>query len=338
MTRMSLRSPALDAFGARAGLIAVIALIALAAGAACEPRDRPAQRAPAGAGSAAAGPAVDPWSRTAPAPATPPREPLRRPLLWTAERAGKTTHFLGTMHVGVDAAAQLPAAVWDRLAAAPALAVETDVSDPALTRIGARASGTLRDDLGPTDWERLEVALTPGVARALSDRTAVVPATLLSVRGLPLTAPMDSVLVTRAKGRGQRIVYLETAASQIALLEKHLDVRALRMMLADLPRVERQAREMLAAYVSGDEQRILALAADQRRDALAFGYTAPEVDGMLDDLLYARNAAWLAAIEQLHASGGALVAVGALHLVGPRSVLALLAERGYRVARVEPGR
>jgi uncharacterized protein YbaP (TraB family) len=30
------------------------------------------------------------------------------------------------------------------------------------------------------------------------------------------------------------------------------------------------------------------------------------------------------------------VAVGALHLVGPRSVLDLLAHRGYRVTRVVP--
>jgi uncharacterized protein YbaP (TraB family) len=38
----------------------------------------------------------------------------------------------------------------------------------------------------------------------------------------------------------------------------------------------------------------------------------------------------------LHAAGGGFVAVGALHLVGPRSVLDVLAHRGYRVTRLAP--
>jgi len=61
-----------------------------------------------------------------------------------------------------------------------------------------------------------------------------------------------------------------------------------------------------------------------------------EYDREMDDLLYGRNASWIAPIEQLHAAGGGFVAVGALHLLGPRSVLDLLAHRGYRVTRVAP--
>jgi uncharacterized protein YbaP (TraB family) len=93
---------------------------------------------------------------------------------------------------------------------------------------------------------------------------------------------------------------------------------------------------MLAAYVAGDERTMLALGDDERSDALRHGYTAAEYDREMDDLLYGRNASWIAPIEQLHAAGGGFVAVGALHLLGPRSVLDLLAHRGYRVTRIAP--
>jgi uncharacterized protein YbaP (TraB family) len=38
----------------------------------------------------------------------------------------------------------------------------------------------------------------------------------------------------------------------------------------------------------------------------------------------------------MHAAGGGFVAVGVLHLVGPRSVADLLGRKGYKVTRVAP--
>ncbi|HWU87442.1 MAG TPA: TraB/GumN family protein, partial [Kofleriaceae bacterium] len=110
-----------------------VMLVALVGGAACkrstEPTPQPQQPvapvAPVGA--------RDPWESPAPAKA-----PLPRPLLWSAEKDGKTSYFLGTMHVGVDPEARLPQLVWDKLDASPTFAVETDVADPALANIGAR--------------------------------------------------------------------------------------------------------------------------------------------------------------------------------------------------------
>ena len=42
------------------------------------------------------------------------------------------------------------------------------------------------------------------------------------------------------------------------------------------------------------------------------------------------------AIEGVHTEGGGFIAVGALHLVGPHSVLDLLGQKGYRVTRLAP--
>lgn len=304
----------------RVGLL--VTMVALAFGAACKKAPDP------GAQPAAPPPATDPWQSAAPT-----RDPLPRPFLWKAERGGTTTYLFGTMHVGVDAEARLPQLVWDGLEAAPSFAVETDVADPAIRQIGGRTSGTLRDELGPEYWRKLELAITPQIAQALVHKSAMIPATMLALRGLPPTPPMDGTLLARARAAGKQVVYLEPAARQVAILEKHLNARALRLMLDDLPRLERQTGQLLAAYLAGDEAKFTAITDEQRRDALAGGYTEAEYDESMEDLLYRRNASWIAPIEKLHDAGGAFVAVGAMHLIGPRSVLELLRKKGFTISR-----
>lgn len=322
----------------RVGLL--VTLLALVGSAACkrshEPAPGAAGSAGAPAGSAGSG-AADPAGAAAPDPwagAAPVKDPLPRPFLWSAQKDGTTTYLLGTMHVGVDPEARLPRPVWDQLDAAPAFAVETDVTDAAITRMGGRASGTLHEEIGPEYWKKLELALTPQLAQALDSRSAMIPATLLALRGLPMTLPMDSILLARARNRGKRIVFLEPAARQAAVLEKHLNAKALKLMLDELDKVEQQSKQLLAAYVAGDEGAFAAITEEQRQDALAHGYTAAEYDESLEDLLYRRNASWIAPIEQLHGSGGGFIAVGAMHLLGPRSVLELLRQKGFQITRV----
>jgi uncharacterized protein YbaP (TraB family) len=262
--------------------------------------------------------------------------PLAHPLLWSAEKDGRTTYLFGTMHTGVDAAARLPPVVWAKLDAARTFAMETDLDDPRAADAVPRAAGSLRDALGDDYWHKLETALGPDAARAVEHLPPMIPAASLSLRGLPTTPQMDRVLSERAAGEHKPIVFLEPASRQLALLARWIDLKALKLMLDELPSGEQHARAMLAAYVAGDERAIGRLSDDERTDALRHGYTAAEYDREMDDLLYGRNASWIAPIEQLHADGGGFVAVGALHLVGPRSVLDLLAHRGYRVTRVAP--
>ena len=308
--------------------VIVLATLAVTLGAACERSQTTAQPAAQAAtpASAVAAPAA---AQTAP-------KLLLHPLLWSVERDGKTTYFLGTMHRGVDAATRLPASVWRRLDAARAFAMETDLDDPEAASAIRPTASSLRDALGADYWARLESALGPGTTRAFEHLPPLVPASALSMRGLPETEAMDRVLSARAVGEHKPVVFLEPASRQLALLGKWMDVRALKLMLDELPWGEQHARAMLDAYVAGDEAQILALADEERSDALRHGYTAAEYDRELDDLLYGRNASWIAALEQLHAAGGGFVAVGTLHLVGPRSVLDLLAGKGYRVTRIAP--
>lgn len=286
-----------------------------------------------GGNAAAQQPAADPWQGGAAARQR--HDILPHPLLWAATKNGVTTYLLGTIHVGVDAEAQLPDVVFDKLDASPAFAMETDLNDPVLGHLGERTGGgTLHDELGPVYWRKLEAALSPGIARRVDDKTAVIAATLLSLKDLPPTPPMDGTLHARASVRKKRLVYLEPAATEARVLEDVMDLKMLKSMLDEPAAGPKQLKEMLDAYLAGDPDAIARANDGERAVALAHGYTAAEYDAVMDKLLYQRNAAWIAPIEKLHAAGGGFVAVGALHLSGKRSVLELLAQRGFAIERV----
>jgi uncharacterized protein YbaP (TraB family) len=282
---------------------------------------------PADQGAPASGPSTTGAARVA---------PLAHPLLWSVEKDGKTTYFLGTMHVGIDAETRLPASVWNKLHAATTFAMEADLDDPSVTALMKPSASSLRAALGDAYWKKLEDAMGPGVAGSLDHMPPMIPAAALSLRGLPQTVPMDKALASRATDEHKQIVFLEPASRQLAILGKWMDVKALKMMLDELPEQGQRATAMIDAYASGDEAKLVAISDGEKSDALHHGYTAAEYDQEMNEMLYDRNASWIDALEQLHAAGGGFVAVGVLHLVGPHSVLELLARKGYRVQRAAP--
>src|SRR3569623_517295 len=107
-------------------------------------------------------------------------------------------------------------------------------------------------------------------------------------------------------------------------------------MLVELRCYELHARYMLAAYIAGDEAKIEQLGDAERADWKRAGKSDSDYDAQMEDLLFSRNASWVPELEQLHASDGGFVAVGAMHLIGKRSVLDLLRQRGYTVTRLTP--
>ncbi len=294
-------------------------------------KDQPPPAAPRVAKEPAPLGAPDPWKK--PAPET---DPLARPLFWSIEKDAKTSYALGTIHVGVDAEARLPAIVWDKIDSSRTFAMETDLTDPALQKILVCTKCSLRKDLGEPYWAKLEAVLGKDVAERIDPMKPMVAATMMSLRGLPTTTQMDTLLLAHAQNANKSIVYLERAAEEAALLEKWMNVKALKAMLDDVEGGEKHTKEMLDAYLSGDQARMVKLAEGEKKSALEHGYTAAEYDESMQDMLYGRNAAWIAPIEKLHAEGGGFIAVGAMHLVGPKNVLELLAGKGYKITRVTP--
>jgi uncharacterized protein YbaP (TraB family) len=331
--------------------LAIIATGAMCAGA-CSHDDASARVTPAPPPAAPTPPAVAPPPPRAvappPTPAAPPadswgtapvRDPLKRVMMWEATKDGKTLYLLGTMHLGVDAEERLPDIVWKDFDRSPAFAMETDLTSAAAVKMQSDvklAHGTLHEELGSAYWKKLEDAITPAMAAQFDDMKPFVPLTVLSMKGLPSTPPMDGVLRARAERLHKQLVFLEDAATDEAILERWMDKKALIETLDDLPDGEKRQQEMLAAYLAGDDQRLLALDAAERASALAHGYTAAEYDAEEKDLLYDRNASWIPVLEKMAGVGGGFVAVGALHLIGPGSVTDRLAKAGFVVTRIEP--
>jgi len=273
---------------------------------------------------------ADPWSQPAAA-----KDPLQHPLLWSIEKDGKTSYLLGTMHMGIDPTTRLPDLVWQKLDASPAFAMETDLGQAKLEF--KRTDGkTLRDELGEEYWKKLEGALGATMAARLLDTKALIPATTLSMRDLPVTPAMDGVLHGRAENAHKKLVYLEDARDELAVLETWMNAQALKDMLDDLPGMRQRSLDMLAAYIAGDEAKILAVTEAERKQWLAKGRPAEEYDRQMQEVLYRRNAAWIPKIEQIHGEGGCFIAVGAMHAVGPQSVLDILGHHGFKVTRLTP--
>ncbi len=309
----------------RNGGLIVMALVGLASCDKAQDRDKPSVAPVTQGGS------PDPWS------AQPPqKDPLKKPLFWKAEKDGKTTYFLGTMHMGVDPTSRIPDAVFAALDEKPTFAMETDLADAAKLDVKRSDGTTLKDELGPESWPKLEDALGVAQAAQLNTMKPMVPATLISLRGLPKTAPMDGVLHARATRQNKQIVFLEPFELQATVLLKWMNARALEDMLDDIAGTDARAKKMLDAYVAGEGEQLMAVFEEERAIWKKNGRPESEFDEQMADLLYKRNASWIAPIEKLHAEGGGFVAVGAAHLIGPGSVLDLLEKQGYKVTRVTP--
>jgi uncharacterized protein YbaP (TraB family) len=298
-------------------------LVVLAATAACKKAEQRVVAPVTQGGSA------DPWSAS-----EPKKDPLQKPLLWQIEKDGTTSFLLGTMHMGVDPTTRLPDIVWKKLDEKPIFAMETDLAGADQLDILRKDGTTLKDELGAEYWKKLEDALGVDEAAQLIKMKPMIPATLLSMRGLPRTPPMDGVLHGRAQNGKKQVVFLEKLEAQSKVLEKWMNARALKDMLDDLPRGEKVAKDMLAAYLSGDEAKIQAIQDGERAQWVAKGRPIAEYEEQMDDLLYKRNASWIEPIEKLHAEGGGFIAVGAAHAIGPKNVLELLEKKGFKIARV----
>ena len=170
------------------------------------------------------------------------------------------------------------------------------------------------------------------MAAGIKGMKASVAATLLAVQGLPMSSPMDLVLATKAKESNKSVRYLEASSLQASLLEKWMDIRMLRSMLADVDDVKKSTLEGFEAYIAGDEEALGKLSADFGSFEKS-GRDKAEFDEMMTDMLYARNKAWIPELQDIMKDGKAFVAVGAAHLIGKGSVVELLTSAGYTVNR-----
>lgn len=264
-----------------------------------------------------------------------------RGFLWSVSKDGRTHHLFGTIHVGKLEWAFPGAKLRAALADAQTVAFELDPLDPAVQsslRHAGTGSAELPAALGQQLARQIERACIPAQALAgLHPMMQAMTAMMVDAArdGLQVAYGQEFVLAGAARARGLRTVSLETAERQLAALipadaaqaERHL-ASTLDQMQSGLGRAV--LRRMAAAWERGDLQDI------EHYERWCDCVKSDDDRAMLRALNDERNPEMADRIEALHGEGRRLfVAVGALHMTGPKALPALLRARGFHVERVE---
>lgn len=268
-----------------------------------------------------------------------PRE--AKPALWAVRDGDTTVYLFGTVHLLRPDLRWFDGPVRTAFDASDTLVLELVMPPEAETQ-------ALLDKLGRTPGDptvaalpapqhaRLEGALRQaGLAPESLDRDepwlAALTLSLLPLQKLRYDDAngVEQVLQAAAGKGGKQVTGLETAKEQFGYFD-HLSAAAQTRLLGDtldgLPETGANLGAAVAAWSRGDAD---ALAAQLNADLAG----NPE---LRDTLLLRRNQRWAAWVRsRMRAPGTVFVAVGAGHLAGADSVLALLPRAGLKVERLQ---
>jgi uncharacterized protein len=265
-----------------------------------------------------------------------------RGFLWRVTKDGRTHHLFGTIHVGKLEWAFPGAKLRAALADAQTVAFELDPLDPAvqssLRSAGASNSNAkLPPALDAQLKGELQRACLPAQALAgLHPLMQAMTAMMVDAArdGLQVAYGQEFVLAGAAQARKLRTVSLETAERQLAAIIPSDAAQAERFLASTLDQLQsglgRQVLQRLAtAWERGDLQEI------EQYERWCDCVKTDDDRALLKAINDERNAAMAERIDALHGEGQRLfVAVGALHMTGPKALPALLRERGFKVERV----
>ena len=276
--------------------------------------------------------------------ALPAAQAAADPAAWrvTGVRGGDVT-LLGSMHVLRPSDHPLPPSVDALIARAESIVMELDLDDVdaaaqqrTILTTAMLPQGTVLRDVVDADVYRLveENAGALGVDLTLLERFEpwFLAITLLDqgMRRLGFQGErgIEQYVLAASRSAGKEIVGLETLEFQIGIfdsLPNEQQQAMLEQTLAELDEAATALDEMVAAWRAGELETLSAELLDDFAD----------FPGLYETLVTRRNDAWVPALERMLADGRRhLVVVGALHLVGPGSVIELLDGRGHDVERL----
>ncbi|MFC0167674.1 TraB/GumN family protein [Pseudoduganella danionis] len=271
----------------------------------------------------------------------------RHGALFKIEQSGRTLYLFGTIHVGAADFYPLEPQLAQLLEQAPVLALEIDPlgDQQALAKVVQRYGMQGRGGNAPTlsaSWRlRLERLLREYHIEANSV-AAMKPWLLASVltisefsnQGYSTALAVDAYLSKQAHKRGQKVVELESAESQMALFDSMGGSQQLIFLQEAIAGIESreqasQARAIGDAWRHADAAALEELASKAEQDDSHSGRFVQKV------LLEGRNPGLADGMQRLmQQADNAVAAVGILHLVGQYSVPELLRKRGLKVERL----
>lgn len=275
------------------------------------------------------------------------RQPQDRGFLWRLERDGRTSWLYGTLHLGRAAWVVPGPLLASALRASDSIALEIDPLDTEAMKPLFEPGDPVRraQVLTPARLQRLQRQWQAACAADPEQRHArlqpLLQATVLSGQsaqrdGLYTDFAIDLVLAGYARRAGLPLVALESAQSQLALFRADTaeeEAQQIDEALDELEngRLRQRMGELAAMWARSDWPRLQAY--EQWCECL----DTPAERALMRRLLDERNPGLAEGIEALHARGQRVfAAVGALHMVGPTALPALLAQRGFVLTPVLP--
>jgi len=266
--------------------------------------------------------------------------------LWEVQGLTNRVYLYGTVHAGKKDWFPLPKAVEDAFADSKVLVVEADVTDKKAlqadsTGLVYQPPDSLKDHVSKEDYERF-IKLLPRYKYPEEEVTQMKPFMAVSMlvfsewarQGYYAEFGIDGYLIAKAKAEAKPVEELEGVAAQMQLMgslterENELifsgTVTALESGLTD-----RQINGLVRAWKDGDPDDLLAVARDYNAQVKG----AAEFE---DKFIWSRHPEMMKKIEGYlnDTRDRHFIAVGALHLAGPRGLVELLKKRGYVVKQL----
>jgi uncharacterized protein YbaP (TraB family) len=267
-------------------------------------------------------------------------ERFEKGVLWRVSRPGIAPSYIyGTMHVADPRLAELPAPVRKAFGGADSLVVEYLADGYERTRFLEAATfldrQTLSEKIGPEDFSRALEALKPVGLSAEFVNKLKPWGVLLNLRA-PTSgesvAP-DAQLYALALQRRMPLHAMEGVEEQIFVFDEfpmESQIALLKHALAHRAELESMSEQTVQAYLARD---LAAIWRIHREYAARHPEVADHHARFTQRVVFDRSVVMAYRMQRQLRKGNAFVTVGALHLYGPRGVLALLEQDGYRARR-----
>ena len=267
------------------------------------------------------------------------------PALWEVSDADTTIYLFGTIHLLPDDIRWRTAKFDQAVQGSEQLVVETivDTKDPTKVMAAMASLAFNQPNLAPLA-QRVSPAKRPALEAAIKksgfppqafDRMESWAAAFILLGNqyremhLKGDSGVEAVLRDTFTGEGKPIGELETNLEQFGFFDR-LPAKAQQALLEgsidDPKNADAEFSGMLSAWSKGDVQGI----------ARTFDHDLSGSPELAQALIHQRNANWSKWIEKrMQQPGAVMIAVGAGHLAGRDSVIAMLQRDGYRVRRVQ---
>jgi len=265
------------------------------------------------------------------------------PALWKMSAAGTTLYIFGSVHVLKPGTPWLDDDLRQKISTARTIYLEVSPAEQQelfvaglVLKYGILAKGdSLKNHLPAEVYAELGAAfrshgVQDKVFESFKPWTADMAFSSLKFldAGYKQETGVEATITSLAQAKGIHTEGLETAEFQISLFASLTDQQATEMLkedLAEADQMEAVMNRLTRSWGSGDVADL----------ATYFAETTMDDPELRKKILTDRNAAWVPKIQAIMAKPGTyLVVVGAGHLVGPESLVAMLQKTGLKVDRV----